>query len=109
MLKVENIIGRSDRAVANQFVIIDTDKNKVMFQSYESPIVEIDNNNNTITIYEDWDYSQTTGRYRNIFMDNEGFSCMNNKKGFEKAMKDGYAYYDYSSYDKIRYEVKVAA
>lgn len=88
MLRVYNMTSRnSGREVANQFVI--EYGKKTMFQSYNSPIVEIDRSNNTITVYEDWDYSTTTGKYRNQFMCEEFLSDMANKKGFEKCMKLG--------------------
>jgi hypothetical protein len=78
---------RSGREVANQFII--TDGRKTLFQSYDSPIVEIDRIENIITVYRDWDYSMTTGKYRNQFMSNEGFSAMASKKGFEEYLKIG--------------------
>lgn len=88
MMKVRNMTSeRSGREVANQF-IIEADR-KTMFQSYDSPIVQIDRENKVITVYEDWDYSNTTGKYRNQFMDNEGFYDMANKKGFEYYMNLG--------------------
>lgn len=88
MLTVENMTSpRSGREVANQFII--RDGRKTMFQSYSSPIVQIDRENKVITVYEDWDYSMTTGKYRNQFMEDEGFSDMANKKDFEHYMNAG--------------------
>ena len=87
-MKVRNMTSeRSGREVVNQFII--TDGNKTTFQSYDSPIVEIDRTEKIITVYEDWDYSMTTGKYRNQFMSDEGFSPMANKKDFEKYMEEG--------------------
>lgn len=81
-MKVRNMTSpRTGREVANQFII--TDGNKTVFQSYNSTIVEIDNGNKIITIHSAWDYSTTTGKYRNQFMEEYGFYDMNNKKGFE--------------------------
>lgn len=90
-MRVRNMVSpRSGREVANQFII--TDGRKTVFQSYDSTIVEInreDLENKTITVYEDWDYSMTTGKYRNQFMEDEGFLDMADKKGFEHYMNLG--------------------
>lgn len=88
MMKVQNMQSeRSGREVANQFII--TDGNKTMFQSYSSPIVEIDRDSMTITVYPDWNYSATTRKYRNQFMDNECLSPMASTKDFERYMNEG--------------------
>lgn len=88
MMNVRNMQSeRSGRDVANQFII--TDGSKTMFQSYNSPIVEIDRENKTITVYPDWNYSVTTRKYRNQFMHNEGFSAMASTKDFERCMNEG--------------------
>lgn len=72
MLKVRNMTSpRTGREVANQFVIENGDV--TLFQSYRSPIVEIDRNTRTIRVYEDWNYSRTTSKYRNQFLDEQGF------------------------------------
>lgn len=87
MMKVKNMISRtSGREVANQFII--TDGNKITFQSYSSPIVEIDKDNGKITVFEDWDYSKTTGKYRNQFM-YDFLGMMDSKKDFEHFMNIG--------------------
>ena len=56
--------------VANQFVItINTNKGtKRIFQSYDT-IIAISDEDGKITLDENnWDYSQTTARYRNNFL-----------------------------------------
>ena len=58
---------RSGRPVANQFVISDT--KRMIFQSYDSMIVDIDFFNSKITFGKDWNYSTTTAKYRNQFLD----------------------------------------
>lgn len=78
---------RSNRPVANQFVI--KDGNRTMFQSYRSPIVEINWATHIISVYPHWDYSVTTGKYRNQFMEDEGFYEMADKKGFVECMNSG--------------------
>ena len=64
-MKVENMNGKSGK-VANQFRIFGEGIN--IFQSYDSTIVEVDDNTKTIKVYPEWDYSRTTGKYRNQFM-----------------------------------------
>ena len=65
--RVQNMLGRTGRAVANQFEIY-TDKYKV-FQSYSSIIAMIPYDGSpTVLDKQDWDYSPTTGRYRNKFL-----------------------------------------
>ena len=72
MIKVSNMESpRSGRPVANQFVIsINDEKTRHMiFQSYNSTIVDIDFFNSKVTFGRDWNYSTTTGKYRNEFLD----------------------------------------
>lgn len=57
---------RTGKEVANQFII--NDGNKLVFQSYESMIIEYDKTNNSITFGKDWNYSATTSKYRNEFL-----------------------------------------
>ena len=49
----------------NQFVIYY--KNQKTFQSYDSIIAIVENNKITLDKYT-WDYSTTTGKYRNQFL-----------------------------------------
>lgn len=70
-VNVSNMEGRSGRAVPNQFIIkCNTD---VYFQSYNSIIAKIDINGNVTLDMNKWDYSTTTGKYRNQFL-NEGIA-----------------------------------
>ena len=77
-MKVENMTSASGNKVANQFIITDEGrgalgnfKERQVFQSYDSVIavrivwedttrIELDENT--------WDYSTTTGKYRNQFL-----------------------------------------
>jgi hypothetical protein len=71
MLKVYNMESpRTGKAVANQYVICENGEHmrKTTFQSYDSMIVEIDHVRSTITFGRDWDYSNTTRKYRNAFL-----------------------------------------
>ena len=69
-MKVENITSNNGNKIANQFVITD-DKQNEYFQSYRSMIVKKDYEGDQVKIYLDqkyWNYSNTTGQYRNIFL-----------------------------------------
>ena len=69
-MKVRNITGNSGNKIANQFIITDDEDNKY-FQSYSSMIVKKGYENNKYGVYLDqkyWNYSNTTGKYRNIFL-----------------------------------------
>ena len=57
---------RSGRPVANQFIIY-TSKGRY-FQSYNSVIAFKDNEGNVTLDDYTWDYSHTTGKYRNEFL-----------------------------------------
>lgn len=75
------------RMVANQY-IIEGDGHSV-FQSYASIIADIDWKRKTISIGEDWNYSRTTAKYRNLFFDEMGMHGLSTTDGFRKAMKKG--------------------
>ena len=63
--KIENMESPNGGKVANQFILY-TD-NGIFFQSYSSIIAK--KLNGQITLDEKfWDYSKTTGKYRNIFL-----------------------------------------
>lgn len=65
-MRVQNMTGRTGREVANQFILHD-EGGATYFQSYNSIIVKRANGR----VYLDqqyWDYSVTTGKYRNQFL-----------------------------------------
>lgn len=69
-MKVQNIESNNGNKIANQFVITD-DKQNEYFQSYNSMIVKKDYEGDQVKIYLDqkyWNYSNTTSKYRNIFL-----------------------------------------
>ena len=78
-MKVQNMTSNNGNKIANQFVIY-TDNGSI-FQSYNSTIVKIDSGK-TYLDKNTWDYSKTTGKYRNIFL-NES------KKDTEEKIKSG--------------------
>ena len=53
--------------VANQFIITD-DNGNTFFQSYRSVIVKKNSNYDIELDQKYWNYSNTTGKYRNIFL-----------------------------------------
>ena len=59
------------------------------FQSYQSIIAKIDYDLEEIEIYQDFEKSQTTGKYRNKFFDLSGFSELNSTKKLKSALKKG--------------------
>jgi len=75
--KVENMRSpRSNNAIANQFVIT-LQNGMQVFQSYNS-IISVKANGETYLDQDRWDYSRTTGKYRNIFL-NENTKETRNK------------------------------
>lgn len=80
-MKVENLNGRP-----NQFLI--TDNNRVAFQSYKSLIAEYDRETNTLKLYSEWNYSQTTLRHFKAFINEETSFNYINKAQWEKEIKN---------------------
>lgn len=77
-MKAENMLSPNGREVPNQFIITEYGRGangnyikKEVFQSYKSVIAErIFWNDKTETTLDNyyWDYSSTTGKYRNKFL-----------------------------------------
>lgn len=64
-MKIKNMESVNGNSIPNQFII--ETKNGKVFQSYNSIIVKIHNGKTYLDINK-WDYSKTTGKYRNIFL-----------------------------------------
>jgi len=79
-VKVRNMVSSSSKAVPNQFVI-NTDDG-TYFQSYDSVIAFIDHAGVRHLDRNLWNYSTTTGKYRNIFL-------RENKEQTERQIKEG--------------------
>lgn len=80
-MKVENFEHK------NQFII--WDRGSIFFQSYSSLIAKIDKKGD-VTLYKDWDYSNTTLRHLYLFLrecSNIGTKYIY-KKGIEKLIKN---------------------
>ena len=77
-MKVKNMTNRNGRAIPNQFIISEEGRGangnfttKEVFQSYNSVIAvrTVWPNSTRIELDRDkWDYSTTTGKYRNQFL-----------------------------------------
>jgi len=70
-MKVENITSNKGNKIANQFIITDEDNGHNYFQSYNSIIVKKyvgQTQQHTFLDKKYWNYSNTTGKYRNIFL-----------------------------------------
>ena len=80
--KVAQMLNNQGQPVKNQFYIFDQNNSVVMFQSYNSIIVKRYNNGNVELDQNYWDYSFTTGKYRNVFLAEK-------KPETEKKIKQG--------------------
>ena len=80
-VKVSNMVGNSGREVVNQFEIVTP--NGSYFQSYNTLIAfHSSKNGKTYLDKSSWDCSNTTGKYRNMFLGED-------KKQTESKIKDG--------------------
>ena len=85
-VKVYNMTSPNGNKVANQFEIY-TDEGKY-FQSYRSIIAFKDNKGQVFLDDYYWDYSRTTSKYRNMFL-NEGVNDTREKiKSGEYKLKN---------------------
>ena len=80
-MKVQNITGNRGNKIANQFIITD-DVGNTFFQSYKSMIAKKTAINSIELDQKYWNYSTTTGKYRNIFLDEK-------MKDTKKKIKSG--------------------
>lgn len=69
---VRQLRNKNGRDIPNQFIITTYDSGnkwtRKYFQSYESIIAFIDDDGFTVLDKTYWDYSKTTGKYRNQFL-----------------------------------------
>ena len=84
-LYVSNMIGNTGQPVVNQFVVTDGDKK--WFQSYDTLIVVIIRGQ-VFLDKNKWDYSQTTGKYRNRFLSETKKETQAKIKSGEYLMRD---------------------
>ena len=88
-LKVKNL-EYNGRQVPNQFIInYEEDGNGYhIFKSYSSMIIKWENDE-IIEVGKDWDYSNTTGKYRNIV-------TRLSRKQFEKMLEKDFEWNDFT-------------
>jgi hypothetical protein len=85
--KVKNMLSNNGNKIANQFVI--NTRNKAIFQSYNTIIAIIDyKNNKTYLDRNNWNYSTTTSKYRNIFLNEKTKDTLKKIKNKEYILKD---------------------
>ena len=90
-LNVKNMISNNGNPISNQFIINIGDKK--MFQSYETLIAVKEWKPKTmvwqITLDKNsWDYSRTTGKYRNIFLGESKIETEKKIKSKEYKLKN---------------------
>lgn len=84
-MKVKNLEGIRGKAIVNQFVI--DEGRTTWFQSYDSIIVEINREDEKITVGCDWDYSRTTTKYLKIFLEQELGPFSDEVEEFKKKLR----------------------
>ena len=93
-LNVENFTGRTGRPISNQFII--TDGQTKAFKSYDSIIVEQRGAgggfDDVIIFGRDYNYSTTTSKYLNKFLEMLGYKEIANSRDREKAIERGMFY-----------------
>ena len=73
-IAVQNMTSQKGNKIANQFLIYGREQNGwffKLFQSYDTTIAKILTYDGTQHVFLDqdyWEYSTTTGKYRNIFL-----------------------------------------
>lgn len=80
-MKVLNMTSNRGNDVANQFIIKTDDE--TIFQSYDSIIAKVDYENNITLDSKYWNYSRTTSKYRNMFLN---MSTDDIKKGIKSGV-----------------------
>ena len=80
-MKIQQMSNGKGGTVKNQFVLYG-DNGDVYFQSYQTIIVKQTGGGETFLDRDKWDYSVTTGKYRNLFLGET-------KKETEKKIKSG--------------------
>lgn len=95
MLDVKNFTSpKTGKAIPNQFII--TDGKTTTFKSYNSIIAEQRGKgggyDDVIIFGKDYNYSTTTSKYLNQFLEMLGYTEIADKKNREKAIEKGYFY-----------------
>jgi hypothetical protein len=77
-MKIKIMTSSNGNKIANQFIVTD-DRGVRFFQSYETIIAKIENGK-TYLDSNKWDYSVTTGKYRNLFLGEKKAETLKNIK-----------------------------
>ena len=85
-MQVQNMTNNNYNTVPNQFTI--EDKGNRYFQSYTTMIVKVDKKGQVFLDSYYWDYSRTTSKYRNIFLNTDTKTIKANIKSGEYKLKD---------------------
>ena len=86
MITVRNMTSSKGNLVPNQFVI--RTSNARIFQSYSSTIAKILNSGKVFLDEYYWDYSRTTGKYRNQFLNENMADTRKKINNGEYILKD---------------------
>jgi len=84
IVEVKNMKSNVGNDIANQFIIYGNGFK--LFQSYSSPIAMF--KDGQTYIFKDWDYSTTTGKYRNMFLGETKKETLNKLKSGEYIAVD---------------------
>ena len=82
-MKISHMTGRTGKPIANQVIVYTP--GETLFKSYDTTIIKTVFEDGERVVYLDenyWDYSVTTGKYRNEFLGES-------KKDTERKIKEG--------------------
>lgn len=96
---VANLINAKGNATANQFVIVEPEKGRTAFQSYDSLVCEIFTKHTlgfekVVRFGVDWDYSKTTMKHLNEFLKQNGCEVLASAKDIREGIDRGHARYN---------------
>lgn len=93
-MMITSLVGRSGKGLANQFVIYE-DNGDITFQSYNSKVCQVRKGTlgfeKVVVFGKDYNYSQTTSRNLNIFLEEMGLGLLASSKDREEALNRGHA------------------
>lgn len=81
------MVSPNGNKTANQFEVRD-DQGNIYFQSYDTIIAKVDNQGKTTLDAKMWDYSTTTGKYRNQFLGESKAETLKKIKSGEYKLAD---------------------
>lgn len=109
MTKVANMTLANGNKVANQFVLHDANGD-ISLRSYDSLVCQIRKGSlgfdKVVAFGRDWDYSQTTVKYVNKFLKDNGLDVLAGTRNIREGIERGHARYDEAIavlYDRTMY------